>query len=77
MNLREDAVRLTRAAATLRMPYQAVLRLVLTGSLRGEQDSSGKWWVDATALQERLRESTHVSSDSKRSSEGDGNSRRY
>jgi hypothetical protein len=39
-------IRLTEAAALLRVPYQKAHRLVLTGDLRGEL-RDGRWLVDA------------------------------
>ena len=41
-----DTIRLTEAAAMLRVPYQTAHRLVLTGVLRGVL-REGRWVVDA------------------------------
>ena len=44
------AVPLVRAAAQLERSYNATMRLVLIGELRGWQDERGHWQVDAADL---------------------------
>jgi hypothetical protein len=45
---------LTRAAMQLKRPYNTVLRLVLTGVLRGRQSNEGRWYVEEASLEEYL-----------------------
>ena len=48
-------VALIEAALAVKKPYHTVLRLVLTGRLKGER-RSGRWYVDADDLARLLRE---------------------
>lgn len=49
-------IALGRACVTLKRSYNQTQRLVMVGALRGGQDESGKWWVDAADLERFQRE---------------------
>jgi hypothetical protein len=51
----EGWITLTEAAAAIRRPYGATLRLVLIGELQGERQQ-GKWRVSEPSIQRWLRQ---------------------